>query len=115
MCERGGVLDAGPVGEGGTGEENFKPPTPPYTKGLIRALPKLHEHEQKLYSIPGTVPRARVGVTGCRFSPRCEFAFDRCFKENPGLYTMEADHRSRCFLYDDEKEVNRGEESTLRS
>lgn len=115
MCERVVVMYAGQVVEEGTVREILKQPTHPYTKGLIRSLPKLHEHEQKLYSIPGTVPRARVGVTGCRFSPRCEFAFDRCFKENPGLYTMEADHRSRCFLYDDEKEVNRGEESTLRS
>src|SRR5690625_1430715 len=114
MCERVVVMYAGQVVEEGTVREILKQPTHPYTKGLIRSLPKLHEHEQKLYSIPGTVPRARVGVTGCRFAPRCEFAFDRCFNENPGLYTMEADHRSRCFLYDEE-EVDRGEASTLRS
>ncbi|NIK10662.1 ABC transporter ATP-binding protein [Alkalibacillus almallahensis] len=104
MCDRVVVMYAGQVVEEGTVREILKDPKHPYTKGLIRSLPNLHEKEQKLYSIPGTVPKVTMDSVGCRFAPRCEYAFGRCFSENPALYETE-DHRyARCFLYDDFEE-----------
>lgn len=103
MCDRVIVMYAGQVVEQGTVREILKDPKHPYTQGLIRSLPKLHEQEQKLYSIPGTVPRPNMGRLGCRFAPRCEFAFERCFKEDPELMLLGNKRSSRCFLYDDNK------------
>ena len=103
MCDRVIVMYAGQVVEEGTVREVLKDPKHPYTKGLIRSLPRLDEKNQKLYSIRGTVPRPKMGRTGCRFAPRCEFAFDRCAKENPDLYTLENNRLSRCFLHDELK------------
>ncbi|HLS35000.1 MAG TPA: ABC transporter ATP-binding protein [Bacillota bacterium] len=100
MCERVVVMYAGQVVEKGTVREIIKNPKHPYTKGLIRSLPKMAKNNQKLYSIPGTVPRPKIGRVACRFAPRCEYAFERCFKENPALFSLDSSRASRCFLYD---------------
>ncbi|WP_067727142.1 ABC transporter ATP-binding protein [Oceanobacillus damuensis] len=100
ICDRVIVMYSGQVVEEGTKREVLKDPKHPYSKGLIRSIPKLHGREEKLYSIPGTVPKPKMDRIGCRFAPRCEFAFERCFKENPGLYPTGDGRSSRCFLYD---------------
>ncbi len=103
MCDRVIVMYAGQVVEEGTVRDVLKNPEHPYTKGLIRSLPRLDEKNQKLYSINGTVPRPKMGRTGCRFAPRCEFVFGRCVKENPELYPLENNRLSRCFLHEELK------------
>ncbi len=105
-CDRVVVMYGGQVVEEGTTREVLKDPKHPYSKGLIRSIPKLHEKEQKLYSIPGIVPKPKVDRVGCRFAPRCEFAFERCFQQNPELYSLENGRSSRCFLNDE----NEGDE-----
>lgn len=99
ICERVVVMYSGQVVEQGTKREILKDPQHPYTQGLIKSLPKIHGRDEKLYSIPGTVARPKVGQIGCRFAPRCEFAFDRCFSENPNLYKLDNNRESRCFLH----------------
>ncbi|WP_027963072.1 ABC transporter ATP-binding protein [Halalkalibacillus halophilus] len=108
MCDRVVVMYSGQVVEEGTVREILKDPKHPYTKGLIRSLPKLYEKEQKLYSIPGTVPKPSMDHVGCRFAPRCEFAWDRCVEENPDLYELGAERKARCFLYDEKEKVTEG-------
>jgi peptide/nickel transport system ATP-binding protein len=99
ICQRVVVMYSGQVVEKGTTREILKDPKHPYTQGLIRSLPKLGGREKKLYSIPGTVARPKKDQIGCRFAPRCEFAFDRCWKENPKLFNLGSDRESRCFLH----------------
>lgn len=101
ICDRVIVMYAGQVVEEGTTREILKDPTHPYTKGLIRSIPKLHEKNQTLYSIPGTVPKPKMGMVGCRFKDRCEFAHDRCFSDSPELFPLGNNRQSRCFLLDD--------------
>ncbi|MHA6251800.1 ABC transporter ATP-binding protein [Oceanobacillus sp. CAU 1775] len=103
ICDRVVVMYSGQVVEQGTKREILKDPQHPYTQGLIKSLPKIHGRDEKLYSIPGTVARPKVGQVGCRFAPRCEFAFDRCFNENPELYKLENGRESRCFLHAEEE------------
>src|SRR5699024_3059890 len=113
-CDRVVVMYGGQVVEEGTTREVLKDPQHPYSKGLIRSIPKLNEKEQKLYSIPGTVPKPKIGRVGCRFAPRCEFAFERCFQENPELYSLENGRTSRCFLNDEnEGDVTEHAEATI--
>lgn len=99
ICDRVVVMYSGQVVEQGTTREILKDPQHPYTQGLIRSLPKLHGKEEKLYSIPGTVVRPRKDHIGCRFAPRCEFAFERCFQETPQIYNLGEGRESRCFLH----------------
>ncbi len=98
ICDRVVVMYGGQVIEEGTTREILKYPNHPYTKGLIRSLPNMNKKEQHLYSIPGTVPKPKMGRVGCRFAPRCDLAFERCFQATPPLFELEKSRKSRCFL-----------------
>ncbi|MFJ7973319.1 ABC transporter ATP-binding protein [Psychrobacillus sp. NPDC096389] len=103
-CERVVVMYAGKVVEEGTVDTIFHDPQHPYTKGLIASVPDMRYKKQRLYSIPGNVPKPGTIKTGCRFAARCESVFGRCTEETPPLYETSDNHKTRCFLYD-QKEV----------
>lgn len=116
ICDRVVVMYSGQVVEEGSTREILKDPKHPYTQGLIKSLPKLREKQQRLYSIPGTVPKPKLGRVGCRFVKRCEFAFDRCFQADPELISLGNNRKSRCFLYEEkESGVESDVNSTIRS
>jgi oligopeptide/dipeptide ABC transporter ATP-binding protein len=58
-------------------------PRHPYTRALIRAVPRLHGGNTRLDGIPGAVPSAADYPPGCRFHPRCVHAQPRCAVEEP--------------------------------
>ena len=99
-CERVIVMYAGQIIEEAPTKLIFEDPQHPYTKGLIQSVPDMRYKKERLYSIPGNVPKPGSITSGCRFAARCEFAFDRCFQENPELYETADVHQTRCFLYD---------------
>ncbi|MBT2584059.1 ABC transporter ATP-binding protein [Planococcus sp. ISL-109] len=99
-CERVVVMYAGKVVEEGPVHTIFKDPQHPYTRGLLASVPDMRFKKERLYSIPGNVPKPGSVKIGCKFAERCEFAFDRCRAENPELYQTADDHQTRCFLYD---------------
>ncbi|WLR42686.1 ABC transporter ATP-binding protein [Bacillus carboniphilus] len=105
VCDRVLVMYAGEIVEQGDVKTILKEPEHPYTLGLLKSVPSLKSKTDRLYSIPGTVPNPGAIQTGCSFAPRCEFAFDRCHEESPGLYQKETnDHEVRCFLQEKERE-----------
>lgn len=97
-CERVVVMYGGKIVEEGLVDEIFKNPQHPYTKGLIQSIPDMRYKKQRLYAIPGNVPKPGSVTQGCRFAERCEFAFERCRLEEPMLYVVSPEHKSRCFL-----------------
>lgn len=113
-CERVVVMYAGKVVEEGTVDTIFNSPQHPYTKGLIASVPDMRYKKQRLYSIPGSVPKPGSIKQGCRFAARCEFVFGRCTEENPPLYETSEGHKTRCFLYD-EKEVLADDRAVVKS
>ncbi|MBT6908119.1 MAG: ABC transporter ATP-binding protein, partial [Gemmatimonadetes bacterium] len=72
-------------------------PMHPYTRGLLRSIPRLDEGQQRLDIIPGMVPDARAFPLGCRFAPRCTLADDRCRAEEAPLVEIEPDHWVSCW------------------
>lgn len=104
-CERLVVMYSGKVVEEGKVEDIFNNPQHPYTKGLISSVPDMRYKQQRLYSIPGNVPKPGSIREGCRFAARCEHAFDRCLVETPELYQTAEGHCTRCFLYDSKEEI----------
>ncbi|MFD2639047.1 ABC transporter ATP-binding protein [Piscibacillus salipiscarius] len=105
VCDRVTVMYSGKVVEEADVKTVFNNPQHPYTKGLLASIPDIRNRVSHLYSIPGNVPKPGSIKAGCRFAPRCEFAFDRCFEENPELYeTKDPNHTARCFLLDEEGE-----------
>ncbi|MGM0939743.1 MAG: ABC transporter ATP-binding protein [Bacillota bacterium] len=106
VCDRVIVMYAGRVVEDSTVEALFASPKHPYTKGLIDAVPKIGSGNQRLYSIPGTVPNPKNMPIGCKFAARCNDVMDICTREEPNLLE-EKGHSCRCWLYhDQQKEVN---------
>jgi oligopeptide/dipeptide ABC transporter ATP-binding protein len=96
VCDRVVVMYAGQVVETGPVREIFARPQHPYTQGLLAAVPRPDQRGGRLAVIPGVVPPPTSWPHGCRFRPRCPYAWDLCH-EQPGL--LEAGvQRARCWL-----------------
>jgi len=98
MCDRVLVMYAARIVEAGTREEIFEKPAHPYTRGLLRSIPRLTDKPERLATIGGMVPSPLHYPAGCRFNDRCPHVFDRCRHEAPGLLEVSAGHQAACFL-----------------
>jgi len=98
MCDRVLVMYASSIVEEGTVVDIFTHPAHPYTRGLLRSIPKLSGKTEELATIPGNVPSPLDYPKGCRFQDRCEHAFVRCKEEKPEFITVGDNHRSACFI-----------------
>jgi oligopeptide transport system ATP-binding protein len=79
--------------------ELFANPTHPYTIGLIGSLPRVDESKHsRLFSIEGQPPILYQKPQACPFAPRCKWAMERCWKENPTLETVVNEHRVACWV-----------------
>jgi peptide/nickel transport system ATP-binding protein len=102
------VMYAGVAVESAPVREIFKQPLHPYTKGLLSSVPVLGEGKRAadgsrrmLRTIEGTLPDPRNFPEGCRFSPRCPQAMERCTRDEPALVEIESGRQVRCFLHSD--------------
>jgi oligopeptide/dipeptide ABC transporter ATP-binding protein len=75
------VMYAGRIVEQSPAAELLKKPLHPYTIALMRSVPRLGAHAQRLQSIPGNVPNAARLPAGCKFAPRCDRAQTDCTKD----------------------------------
>ncbi len=91
------VMYAGRVVESGSVAEIFDDPQHPYTIGLFGSTPDLGRRSGRLYTIEGSVPALSNMPEGCRFSPRCPFADERCRKELPPLRSFSGKHLAACW------------------
>ena len=98
LCDRAAVMYAGNIVEVAEVTELFANPLHPYTKGLLEAIPR-PDAKAELKSISGSVPDLIFPPTGCRFHPRCPFAFERCPKVDPPLVEVSPGHKVACLLY----------------
>jgi len=83
----------------------FERPLHPYTWGLLGSLPRLDVELERLMQIRGQPPSLLRPPSGCRFRPRCAYAFDRCRAELPEATASEIDpeHLDACFLPEERK------------
>ena len=118
------VMYASRVVEYAPVEEIFDRPMHPYTEGLLKSVPKLGAHSERLVSIPGTVPNPAKFPAGCKFHPRCprtreaaasapasqtvqiatseeQFkVLQKCVAEEPALREVSKGHWAACHLID---------------
>jgi peptide/nickel transport system ATP-binding protein len=92
------VMYAGEVVELSDVARIFEKPLHPYTEGLLKSIPRKYRDEGRLEAIPGDVPDLRSLPSGCRFHPRCKYAFDRCTAEHPELIEAQPGRKVACFL-----------------
>ncbi|MCB0182690.1 MAG: ABC transporter ATP-binding protein, partial [Caldilineaceae bacterium] len=86
VSDRVAVMYAGELIEDAAATDLFRAPAHPYTRGLLKSMPRLALAE---------IPRAMAGeppipgsLPGCAFAPRCSFATDLCHETPPTLATI---------------------------
>lgn len=107
MCDEVAVMYLGKIVETAAVEEIFHNPKHPYTKGLLRSIPKINNKEKrKLESIRGIVPLPLELPPMCGFCERCEHKIPGlCDKQDVPLTQVSSNHYVRCFLYSPNKET----------
>ena len=103
LCDRVVVMYAGQTAEVGPTREVIKNPVHPYTKGLVRAIPRMgSEPDRELESIEGTVQDLVDPNEGCRFYDRCPLATEHCRDFDPPMEAKrpDHDHYAACFEVD---------------
>lgn len=98
MADRIIVMYGGNMMESATRDQLFSNPAHPYTRGLLRAIPRLDTGDERLFNIEGTVPDIRNMPAGCHFCTRCWDAQERCKTEHPQLVEIEPGHFVACHL-----------------
>lgn len=109
ICDRVAVMYAGKIVETATVEEIFTHPKHPYTKLLLKAIPRLDVQQDKLETIQGSVPSlTELPQVGCRFANRCPNAMPICLEKNVKAISIAEEHQVFCHLYEDEAQFKRG-------
>ncbi|MFC2948893.1 ABC transporter ATP-binding protein [Virgibacillus sediminis] len=101
IADRIAVMYAGKIIETGTKREIFYDPQHPYTKGLLKSVPRLDLQGEKLTPIDGTPPDLFSPPEGCPFTARCPFAMEVCDKVYPGDSKLSSTHHVNCWLQDE--------------
>lgn len=99
LADKVAVMYAGEIAEIADAEDIYLKPAHPYAQKLMASVPTLRT-DKKLEFIPGAPPSLIDPPPGCRFHPRCPYAFDKCMKENPINFNLGEGHRVRCWLYE---------------
>jgi oligopeptide transport system ATP-binding protein len=80
-------------------KELYSRPLHPYTIGLLGSLPRMdQEQHRQLASIDGLPPVLHQKPDHCPFAPRCKYAMDHCWHENPKLELVAPGHRVACWV-----------------
>ncbi len=107
IADRVAVMYAGRIVETGTVADVFAHPRHPYTKGLLRSVPRLGEATAlkragtPLPTVGGSVPSLTNLPTGCAFAPRCPYAIPACTTAVPSLADVGNSQQSRCIRWEE--------------
>ncbi|CAN5815716.1 ABC transporter ATP-binding protein [soil metagenome] len=100
-----GVMYAGKLVEYGPTDQVFARPRHPYAYLLLRSTPSITGPRRVLAPLEGEPPDLLRPPSGCRFHPRCPFATQRCFEEEPPLAEVVAGHKVACWNHEDVPEL----------
>jgi oligopeptide/dipeptide ABC transporter ATP-binding protein len=111
-CERVAVMYGGKIQEIAPVKDLFADPQHPYTRGLLRSLPRPDQQKrERLDTIPGIVPSILNFPQGCKYWTRCSEKIDRCEVEEPELVRTGTGRFCRCHLMDDVAAACKSEEA----
>ena len=99
ICDRVSVMYAGRIVEQGPVNDIFYKPSHPYTRGLLRSMPRVDaDSYERLIPIEGTPVDMLNPPEGCPFAPRCEECMHICLKKKPPYVEIGEGHKSACWL-----------------
>ena len=100
IADRVAVMYAGRIVEQGDVVTVFASPLHPYTRALLRTVPRVEvagrDPARRLSSIPGQVPSPVALPPGCSYAPRCPLADDMCRNAMPPIAEVHPGHDVRC-------------------
>ena len=96
LADHVSVMYAGRIVEQGPTEAVLVDPVHPYTKALLRAVPKPNLARGSLIPIIGQPPVSGMTLPGCSFAPRCPAAQPSCTEEIPELVSVGTEHTVAC-------------------
>ncbi len=105
FAERIYVMYSGSVVEMTDTKRLFANPEHPYTRALLRAIPRLDDPKDRiLIPIEGLPPNPATRPEYCPFYERCEYRMEKCKNmKRPQLEELEAGHFAACHLSEAEK------------
>lgn len=92
------VMYGGRIVEEGTAREIFNSPKHPYTRGLLRSIPKPDAPNERLIPIEGQPPDLLNPPEGCPFVKRCNEAMRICLHRKPEASSLSGTHKYSCWL-----------------
>ena len=102
IADRIAVMYLGKIMEIGPAEQVIRSPHNPYTQALVSVSPTPEPptagERAKRTILVGETPDAAHVPPGCRFNPRCPYAFDRCRVEEPPLFDIGGGQSAACWL-----------------
>jgi len=105
IIDRIAVMYAGEFVEYGNVQDVFSNPSHPYTKGLLNAIPTLHDDVTQRKAIPGSPPNLIQKFIECKFSPRCYmYLGNKCQgnkEKTETLYMVSDSKFTRCYKYEE--------------
>jgi oligopeptide transport system ATP-binding protein len=102
-ANRVNVMYAGRIVESGAAAAIYHDPRHPYTRALLRSVPRLDRPRQaRLDPVEGQPPDLTRLDGGCAFRPRCRFAVEACAAAPPPLEPSgEIGHLAACLRAED--------------
>ncbi|MDR0859035.1 MAG: ABC transporter ATP-binding protein [Oscillospiraceae bacterium] len=98
ICDRVAVMYGGKIAEQGTADDIFYSPAHPYTRGLLRSMPRLDEvRRDRLIPIKGSPVDMLNPPAGCPLSPRCDECMKICLRADPSKTKLSATHNVHCW------------------
>jgi oligopeptide transport system ATP-binding protein len=97
LCDRVFVMYAGRLVEQGNVREIFYDPQHPYTRALLRSMPRLDDDcAIELPTIGGKPPNLAALPPGCAFAERCDYCQDACLAAVPPLREIGPERWTAC-------------------
>jgi oligopeptide/dipeptide ABC transporter ATP-binding protein len=101
-ADRIAVMYLGRIVEHGPTRDVLANPRHPYAQALLSVVPVPDPSaRRKPVILRGETPDPSRIPSGCRFHPRCPFAFDRCPLVDPPLFAVGPLHQAACLLVED--------------
>ena len=101
LADRVLIMYAGRIMEEAPVRDLYRTPRHPYTRALLRSIPRLDGgRSAALHAIEGMPPDLVAYPEGCPFHARCPLVADRCRERRPELETIAPRHRVACWRHD---------------
>lgn len=99
LCDDIAVMYAGQIVEYGSAEDIFYNAHHPYTKGLLKSLPRLTDKKgEPLSVVEGQPPDLKQDINFCPFAMRCDKAMRICAAQIPAVTQIGNHHYVKCWL-----------------